>query len=194
MGEAKRVAKHRAATGYSHKAHAVPIPNRELDPAVHPEFFRVHKDVQPEEAAALINAAFDNPRERALQEAYGNRSESPNLFSTPSPVRDPQAGKRGGICYRTACQKPDSAVFFNHSTHKWYCKDCAHWLNTDVFNKRDALEHYGEELCIPEDRYDAMSDEDKRYGKNLKRDLMRQEQKDAAYLAEGKSAYLNIGD
>lgn len=183
MGEAKRVAKHREKTGYSHKAHAVPIPNKELDPNEHPEFFRVHKDVQPDEAPELINTFFDTPRERALQEAFGS----------PHPkVRDPQAGKRGGICYRTACQKPDSAVYFNHSTHKWYCKDCAHWLNTDQHNKQFALEEYGEELCIPEDRYDAMSDHDKTYGKHIKRDLMRQEQKDAQYLIDGKSAYLNI--
>lgn len=185
MGEAKRVAKHRKDTGYSHKAHAVPIPNRELDPAKHPEFFRVHKDVQPDDAPELIGAFFDNPRERALQEAYGSTTYH-------AKTRDPQAGKRGGKCYRTACQKPNSAVFFNHSTKMWYCKDCAHWLNTDVCNKKFALEQYGEELCIPEDRYDAMTDEDKTYGKNIKRDRMHQEQKDALTLVEGKSAYLSV--
>lgn len=182
MGEAKRVAKHRKDTGYSHKAHAVPIPNKELDPAQYPEFFRVHKDVQPDEAPELIGAFFDNPRERALQEAYG-----------PPKVRDPQAGKRGGICYRTACQRPDSAVYFNHSTHKWYCADCAHWLNTDVCNKKFALEEYGGDLCIPAIEYDAMSDEDKRYGKRIKRDRMHQEQKDAQTFIKGKSGFLNTG-
>lgn len=81
-------------------------------------------------------------------------------------VRQEGAGNRGGICYRTACQKPDSAVFFNHSTQKWYCEECAHWLNTDTFNQKDAMDLYGGPLCVSEEEYDAMPQEDKVYGRS----------------------------
>ena len=55
-------------------------------------------------------------------------------------------GKQGGNCNRTACQGPN-AVYFNHSTRAYYCKKCAHWLNADEFNARDAQLLYGHELC-----------------------------------------------
>lgn len=56
-------------------------------------------------------------------------------------------GEPGGACNRTACQRPNTAYWFNHSTRKYYCRECAHWLNTDEFNKRDAMNLYGHDLC-----------------------------------------------
>lgn len=42
--------------------------------------------------------------------------------------RHPMAGKKNHLCYRTACQRP-GAIYFNKSTHKYYCPQCAHDLN-----------------------------------------------------------------
>lgn len=56
-------------------------------------------------------------------------------------------GEFNGSCNITACQKPNSATWFNHSTQKYYCKECAHRLNTDECNKRDAQRLFGHELC-----------------------------------------------
>jgi hypothetical protein len=38
-------------------------------------------------------------------------------------------GVKGGSCNVTACQLPDSAHWFNHSTLRWYCEVCATELN-----------------------------------------------------------------
>lgn len=55
-------------------------------------------------------------------------------------------------CNITSCQKPNSAVWFNHSTRKYYCSSCARRLNEDVFNARDAKEMFGHSLCTLEDK------------------------------------------
>lgn len=55
-------------------------------------------------------------------------------------------GEYMGSCNRSACLKP-GAFWYNHSTRKYYCEECAHWLNTDDFNRRDALKLYGHDLC-----------------------------------------------
>lgn len=55
-------------------------------------------------------------------------------------------GERGGSCNRSACQQP-GAIWFNHSTRKYYCEPCAHWLNTDRFNHADAHRIWGHDLC-----------------------------------------------
>lgn len=50
-------------------------------------------------------------------------------------------GVFGGACNVTACQLPDSATWFNHSTRKYYCVTCATELNRvnhdfrQMFNK-----------------------------------------------------------
>jgi len=64
-------------------------------------------------------------------------------------------GLKGGLCNRTACQKPaeedpDGIRWFNHSTRKYYCRGCAWELNTDPFNKRDAQQIWGHDLCTLE--------------------------------------------
>jgi len=49
-------------------------------------------------------------------------------------------GEYNQECNITACQKPNSAIWFNHSTRKYYCPSCARRLNFDPFNARDAPE------------------------------------------------------
>lgn len=41
-------------------------------------------------------------------------------------------GERGGLCNRTACQKPP-AYWFNSSTRAYYCNDCAQLINKANF-------------------------------------------------------------
>ena len=59
----------------------------------------------------------------------------------------PDKGKFGGSCNVTACQLPNSATWFNHSTRKYYCAGCAEWLNNDKFNRADAERLFGHPLC-----------------------------------------------
>ena len=61
-------------------------------------------------------------------------------------------GEFGGICYRTSCQKP-GATWFNHSTVKFYCDECAAMINDA--NRAEAYRIFGHELCCkhePEER------------------------------------------
>lgn len=54
------------------------------------------------------------------------------------------------------------ADFYNHSTQKYYCRECAWELNTDRFNRVDALKMYGHDLCtegqLDREKYDALHD------------------------------------
>ena len=61
-------------------------------------------------------------------------------------------GEYNQECNITSCQKPNSAVWFNHSTRKYYCPLCAKRLNEDIFNKRDAQEMFGHSLCTFEEK------------------------------------------
>ena len=54
-------------------------------------------------------------------------------------------GVFGGKCNRTACQKSSSAIYYNHSTCKYYCEKCAHLINR--CNRKEAMEHYHHDLC-----------------------------------------------
>lgn len=56
-------------------------------------------------------------------------------------------GEYGGSCNITRCQRPNSATWFNHSTRKYYCRSCAHDLNYDTFNCKDAMDMWGHLLC-----------------------------------------------
>ena len=47
-------------------------------------------------------------------------------------------------CNRTVC-KNKGAVWFNHSTKKFYCSECA-WIINDA-NKKEAMRIFGHELC-----------------------------------------------
>ena len=39
-----------------------------------------------------------------------------------------QKGIKGGHCNREACQRP-GATYYNASTQRWYCPDCARAIN-----------------------------------------------------------------
>lgn len=56
----------------------------------------------------------------------------------------PGKGLYDGRCNRMACQQP-GAVWYNHSTRKYYCEECAHELNR--YNRRDSMELFGHDLC-----------------------------------------------
>lgn len=54
-------------------------------------------------------------------------------------------GDLGGICNRTACETNYRALYYNHSTQKYYCFVCAEMINEA--NKADAMRLFGHELC-----------------------------------------------
>lgn len=56
-------------------------------------------------------------------------------------------GELYGLCNITSCQSDKNVVWFNHSTEKYYCADCAKRLNEDPYNKKDALRLFGHNLC-----------------------------------------------
>ena len=77
-----------------------------------------------------------------------------NAVPAPRPASDYEppklAADKGdfrGSCNITRCQRPNSATWFNHSTRKYYCRSCAHDLNYDHFNRKDAMEMWGHLLC-----------------------------------------------
>ncbi len=76
------------------------------------------------------------------------------VYKTPPsvPGNKPDKGLEGGSCNRTACQRP-GAFWWNHGSHSWYCADCAHELSNDSFNKREAMETWGHDLCTLPERY-----------------------------------------
>lgn len=54
-----------------------------------------------------------------------------------------------GSCNRSACNN-DHATFYNHSTRRYYCADCAKLIN-DV-NRVDSMRIYGHDLCTSVDQ------------------------------------------
>lgn len=52
-------------------------------------------------------------------------------------------GQLGGNCNRTSCQAPH-AYWYNHSTQKYYCTNCAMTLNEC---NPEGQELFGHELC-----------------------------------------------
>ena len=38
-------------------------------------------------------------------------------------------GEKDGLCNRGACQTPEDVIFFNKSTRKYYCPECAFQIN-----------------------------------------------------------------
>lgn len=67
----------------------------------------------------------------------------PETLAEPALPAD--KGALGGSCNRTACLRPNSAYWYNHSTRKHYCRSCARELNKA--NRTDAMELFGHELC-----------------------------------------------
>ncbi len=56
-----------------------------------------------------------------------------------------QVGVYNGYCFRSSCQK-EGATWFNRSTQKYYCRECAQILNEA--NKVDAMRLFGLDLCV----------------------------------------------
>ena len=54
-------------------------------------------------------------------------------------------GAQGGECNRTVCRNTD-AQWFNRSTEKFYCEDCAEEIN--YMNFDDAQRLFGTMLCV----------------------------------------------
>ncbi len=60
-------------------------------------------------------------------------------------------GQYKGNCNRTDCQK-QGAIWYNHSTRKHYCEECANLIN--YHNHADAMTMFGHELCtLVEEEY-----------------------------------------
>ena len=57
-------------------------------------------------------------------------------------------GRWNLLCNRTQCLRTP-ATWYNRGSHAFYCEDCAHELNHDSFNARDAERLFGkgEKLC-----------------------------------------------
>ncbi len=53
-------------------------------------------------------------------------------------------GDYGGLCNVADCQKTD-AIYYNHSTRKYYCPVCAEKINEA--NQSDAEKMFGHDLC-----------------------------------------------
>jgi hypothetical protein len=69
------------------------------------------------------------------------------------PVTQSDKGEYMGRCNRTSCVKEEPALWYNHSTRRYYCSTCADLLNTDKFNQADAQKLFGHDLCT-EGQYD----------------------------------------
>lgn len=82
------------------------------------------------------------------QKEYFYQNPLPMIETKRTNAQD--KGELNGSCNITACQKPNSATWFNHSTQKYYCEECAYRLNNDVFNKAWALKNLGHDLCTKE--------------------------------------------
>lgn len=53
-------------------------------------------------------------------------------------------GMYGLVCARTGCEN-ENATWYNHSTHWYYCDECAKKIN-DI-NRNDAIRLFGHDLC-----------------------------------------------
>lgn len=53
-------------------------------------------------------------------------------------------GEKNGFCNRSSCLKP-GANYYNHSTRKYYCEECATVINN--VNRKEAMELFGHDLC-----------------------------------------------
>ncbi len=67
-----------------------------------------------------------------------------SLIIIADPV-NPEKGAFFGTCNRGACSN-SPAIFYNYSTQRCYCQECAIIIN-DV-NRADAFRLYGHDLCI----------------------------------------------
>ena len=78
---------------------------------------------------------------------YSDRLQS--RFKSAKPHQVEFKGLKNGNCNTSVCQKP-GATFFNKSTRKYYCRECATEINY-VEGRRDTLALYGTELLCEEE-------------------------------------------
>ena len=95
------------------------------------------------------------PRPSSPERSRRREEQAPRLAA--------DKGEFGGSCNITHCQRPNSATWYNHSTRKYYCRFCAHDLNYDHFNRKDAMDMWGHLLCtegkvIESNDYQAIHD------------------------------------
>jgi hypothetical protein len=63
-------------------------------------------------------------------------------------------GNKNGSCNVTACQQP-GATYFNKSTRKYYCADCAEHINWPG-GRADTMRLYGTPLLCEQDKPNAI--------------------------------------
>ncbi len=100
-------------------------------------------------AYTTIDGKLVKVKKNAMGQKY--LAQPPRLPGQLTEVEMPKTaadkGDYNGSCNITRCQRPNSATWFNHSTRKYYCRSCAHTLNYDHFNRKDAMEMWGHLLC-----------------------------------------------
>lgn len=57
-------------------------------------------------------------------------------------------GKFNGVCNLSSCKTSLPATWYNQGSYAYYCPVCAQRLNSDPYNKRDALRLFNSELCV----------------------------------------------
>jgi len=73
----------------------------------------------------------------------------------PSEVNDTtRKGEYQGLCNMSSCKTKNPATWYNHGSRKYYCPSCAHRLNSDEFNQRDAERLFGHDLCTEGEQKD----------------------------------------
>ncbi len=80
---------------------------------------------------------------------YAGR-KSKKMARITIPDTSPGKGQFGGFCNRMDCLSPIDVCYFNYSTRKFYCEECATMLNEE--NKHDSHELFGHDLCIKMDQ------------------------------------------
>lgn len=56
-------------------------------------------------------------------------------------------GQLNGVCNMSSCNSGLPATWYNHGSMEHYCEKCAHRLNIDPYNARDAQRMFGHSLC-----------------------------------------------
>jgi hypothetical protein len=99
-----------------------------------------------------------NIQRRLMENAQRRRSGLPvtkhrSSFAQPRDLSDKlkaDKGEKNGSCNLTACQRP-GATFYNKSTQRYYCADCAREINWPG-GRADTMALYGVPmLCEHED-------------------------------------------
>ncbi len=80
-------------------------------------------------------------------DVFFNQPEIATTIAIEEVIKYMFKGELNGICNVTACKTGMVATWYNHSTEKHYCPECAERLNTDPHNKTYAMREFGHNLC-----------------------------------------------